>query len=177
MNIDTSTNKSDRSGFNLSPNRGRRRARVELTEDQKQELREAFELFDADKKGSIDLHELKVLMRALGFQVKKQDVVKYVHEIDPQNEGMVNFEQFMDLMTDRYTERDPDEEILKAFQLFDTDGSGSISLKNMRNISRELGENLADDELQAMIDEFDRDQDGEINQAEFMYIMKQSSVY
>ena len=83
----------------------------------------------------------------------------------------------MDLMTDRYTERDPDEEILKAFQLFDTDGSGSISLKNMRNISRELGENLADDELQAMIDEFDRDQDGEINQAEFMYIMKQSSVY
>lgn len=45
------------------------------------------------------------------------------------------------------------------------------------NISRELGENLADDELQAMIDEFDRDQDGEINQAEFMYIMKQSSVY
>ena len=34
--------------------------------------------------GSIDLHELKVLMRALGFQVKKQDVVKYVHEIDPQ---------------------------------------------------------------------------------------------
>ena len=27
-----------------------------------------------------------------------------------------------------------------------------------RNISRELGENLADDELQAMIDEFDRDQ-------------------
>ena len=35
----------------------------ELSEDQKQELREAFELFDADKTGSIDLHELKVLMR------------------------------------------------------------------------------------------------------------------
>ena len=36
---------------------------AELSEDQKQELREAFELFDADKTGSIDLHELKVLMR------------------------------------------------------------------------------------------------------------------
>ena len=69
----------------------------ELTEDQRQELREAFELFDADKKGSIDLHELKVLMRALGFNVKKNDVLKYVHNVDPHNEGNVNFDKFMDL--------------------------------------------------------------------------------
>ena len=61
------------------------------------ELREAFELFDADKKGSIDLHELKVLMRALGFQVKKNDVLKYVHTVDPHNEGTVNLDKFMDL--------------------------------------------------------------------------------
>jgi Ca2+-binding EF-hand superfamily protein len=54
-------------------------AKPELSQDQKQELREAFELFDADKTGSIDLHELKVLMRALGFDVKKPEVIKMVH--------------------------------------------------------------------------------------------------
>jgi centrin-3 len=54
-------------------------SRPELTEDQKQELREAFELFDSDKTGSIDMHELKVLMRALGFDVKKPDIIKLVH--------------------------------------------------------------------------------------------------
>ena len=80
-------------------------------------------------------------------------------------------------VADRYNERDPDEEIMKAFQLFDSDGTGSINIKNMRNIAKELGENLTDDELQAMIDEFDRDQDGEISSDEFLYIMKQSSVY
>ena len=47
----------------------------------------------------------------------------------------------------------------------------------MRRVARELGENLTEDELQAMIDEFDRDKDGEISQDEFMYIMKQSSIY
>ena len=52
-----------------------------MSEDQKQELREAFELFDANKTGSIDLHELKVLMRALGFDVKKPEVIKFVHGI------------------------------------------------------------------------------------------------
>lgn len=47
----------------------------------------------------------------------------------------------------------------------------------MRRISRELGENLNDDELQAMLDEFDQDQDGEINQREFNDIMNQSTMY
>lgn len=55
------------------------KVKAELTEDQKQELREAFELFDANKTGTIDLHELKVLMRALGFDVKKPEVIKMVH--------------------------------------------------------------------------------------------------
>ncbi len=44
----------------LKATRGKKAAKPELSEDQKQELREAFELFDADKTGSIDLHELKV---------------------------------------------------------------------------------------------------------------------
>ena len=47
----------------------------------------------------------------------------------------------------------------------------------MRRVARELGEALSDEELRAMIDEFDIDQDGEISQAEFLSIMKQSSAY
>ena len=47
----------------------------------------------------------------------------------------------------------------------------------MKRVARELGENLSEEELQAMIDEFDRDQDGMISSDEFMYIMKQSTMY
>ena len=38
----------------------RRSRRKELTEEQKQEIRDAFELFDTDKDQAIDYHELKV---------------------------------------------------------------------------------------------------------------------
>ncbi len=36
---------------------------------------------------------------------------------------------------------------------------------------RDLGEDLTEEELQAMIDEFDQDHDGEINEEEFVAIM------
>ena len=75
-------------------------------------------------------------------------------------------------MTHKIQERDPVEEILKAFKLFDEDNTGNISLRNLRRVARELGENLSDEELQAMIDEFDKDGDGAINESEFLGIMK-----
>jgi centrin-3 len=80
-------------------------------------------------------------------------------------------------VTQKYAERDPEEEILKAFELFDNDNTGKINLSNLRRVARELGENLTDDELQAMIDEFDKDQDGKIDRNEFLSIMSQTSIY
>lgn len=65
------------------------------------------------------------------------------------------------LVGERIINRDPIEEIKRAFRLFDDDGTGKISFRNLKRVARELGENLSDEELRAMIDEFDLDEDGE----------------
>lgn len=65
------------------------------------------------------------------------------------------------LVSEWVSQRDPVEETLKAFKLFDDDESGKISLRNLRRVARELGENMSEDELRAMINEFDTDKDGE----------------
>ena len=77
----------------------------------------------------------------------------------------------------KMAEKDTKEEILKAFKLFDDDESGKISFINLKRVAKELGENLSDEELQEMIDEADRDGDGEVNQDEFLRIMKKTSLY
>lgn len=63
--------KKPEAGFDKRATGNKKRQRQELSDEQKQEIKEAFDLFDTDKTGTIDYHELKVAMRALGFDVKK----------------------------------------------------------------------------------------------------------
>ncbi|XP_024436472.1 centrin-1 [Desmodus rotundus] len=149
----------------------------ELTEDQKQEVREAFDLFDADGSGTIDVKELKVAMRALGFEPRKEEMKKMIAEVDKEGTGKISFNDFLAVMTQKMAEKDTKEEILKAFRLFDDDETGKISFKNLKRVANELGENLTDEELQEMIDEADRDGDGEVNEEEFLRIMKKTDLY
>lgn len=149
----------------------KRKKRRELSPEQKQEIKEAFDLFDTDKDQRIDYHELKVAMRALGFDVKKADVLKVLHEYDREESGTISFEDYNDCMTERMLQRDPRQELEKAFKLFDDDDTGKISIRNLRRVARDLGETMSEDELAAMIEEFDTDGDGEINIEDFVTIM------
>ncbi|KAF3818656.1 hypothetical protein GH733_012073 [Mirounga leonina] len=179
----------------------KRAAKLELNETQKQEIKEAFDLFDVDGSGTIDVKELKVLklllilrhfknhhlfvtifqsltaaiaMQALGFEPKKEEIKRMIAEIDKEGIGTITFEDFFAIMS---SEKDEKEEILKAFKLFDDDDTGSITLNNIKRVAKELGENLTDDELQEMLDEADRDRDGEINEEEFLRMMKKTTLY
>lgn len=153
---------SYRNDYSLSPTgKLKKKNRFNMSDEQKQEIKEAFDLFDTEKSGSIDYHELKVTLRALGFDVKKAEVLKLMREYDPEETGKIQYSDYVDLMTRKYSERDPADEIMRAFKLFvGDDNSGKINLRCLRKIAKELGEELSEEELQAMIDEFDNDGDG-----------------
>lgn len=68
-------------------------------------------------------------------------------------------------------ERDPRDEILRAFELFDEGGKGYIDLEDLRRVARELGETgLEEEELRAMIEEFDLEGVGGVTREAFVSI-------
>jgi len=72
-----------------------------LSEEQKPEIKEAFDLFDTDKSNRLDYHQLKVSMRALGFEVRKAEVMKLMKEYDRNENGWITYNDFVEMMTEK----------------------------------------------------------------------------
>nr|ACO15166.1 Centrin-1 [Caligus clemensi] len=159
-----------------SKSRNRSKSIVELSDEQKRDIKEAFDLFDSQGSGKMNAKDIKVAMRALGFEPLKDELKKILGSID-EEEGSITFDYFLKLMSSKMPEKDTKDDILKAFKLFDEDGSGKITLNNLKTISLELGENMTDEELLEMITEADHDGDGAVNQEEFLKIMKKTNIF
>mmetsp|Transcript_18342 Transcript_18342/g.51751 ORF Transcript_18342/g.51751 Transcript_18342/m.51751 type:complete len:97 (-) Transcript_18342:144-434(-) len=70
---------------------------------------------------------------------------------DTNHDGVIDFDEFKDMMTATMGKKSHAKEVEKAFGLFDRDKSGSITVENLRSVATELGESVTDDELKEMI--------------------------
>ena len=74
----------------------------ELSEKQQQNIKEAFDLFDVDGSGTIEIKELKVALRALGFEPKKDEIKQLVSDLSTEkkeNSNTIDFNEFLQIMT------------------------------------------------------------------------------
>ena len=67
-----------------------------FTDDEVQNLREIFDLFDKEKSGHIEIKDLETIMSSL--QRDPSEVREFVENIDPNAQGRISFEEFLDLM-------------------------------------------------------------------------------
>merc|ERR1711904_470044 len=100
----------------------RKYERPGLKQDEIEEIKEAFDLFDTDQSGEIDPKEMKAAMQSLGYESKNETIFTMITELDKDGNASLSFEEFE-----------------KVFRLFDLESKGHISVRDVARVSRELG--------------------------------------
>jgi len=146
-----------------------------LTEDMISDLEVAFRLFDTDGGGTITIKELRQVFETLGQSPSDADLKEMMKEVDRDGSGAIDLEEFCRLMVTRMNSIDDPKLLAQAFTMFDADGSGSISreeLKSMMvNVMGGTGENVSEAEIDDVLNEVDKDGDGDISYEEFVKSM------
>ncbi|VDQ07138.1 unnamed protein product, partial [Trichobilharzia regenti] len=103
------------------------------------------------KRNRFVLVQLKVALRALGFDPTAADIRQLVLEHDPDNKGLIDFKGFLEIMTLKMTEKSEKADLIKAFRICDDDDSGKLTLSKLKRAAQLLGEDINDEELQVRL--------------------------
>ena len=118
-----------------------------LSNDEVDEIRQAFDLFDTNGTGKIDPKELKAAMQSLGFDTKNPTIYTLIADLDTPEaakNGGVNFDDFVGSINNKLGDKESKEGIHRIFELFiDDPNADTITLSSLKKIAQELGENMS----------------------------------
>ena len=118
------------------------------------DIKDAFELFDAND-GKINAREIKEGMQNIGFDDNNPTIYQVIAELDnprSKNAGGASFSDFCQAVNYRVPEKETTEELRKVFNLFlDDPHSDTTSLESIKRVADEVGENIDELELNAML--------------------------
>ena len=136
------------------------------------EIKEAFNLFDTDKSGTIDVQEFKDALNNLGLDDNNGAFVQLLDNIDANKSGKVDFDEFVNLLTVHGSDLTTKEDLERVYTYFLGDDKGDkIDINHLRDVCELLGEKLSDEELEEMIFRADVDKDGKVSFDEYYNIM------
>ncbi|PNF20521.1 Troponin C, isoform 2 [Cryptotermes secundus] len=146
----------------------------DLPPEQIEVLKKAFDAFDREKSGSISTNMVEEILRLMGQPFNRNTLEELIDEVDADKSGRLEFEEFITLAAKFIIEEDAEameKELREAFRLYDKEGNGYIPTSCLREILRELDDQLTSDELDMMIEEIDSDGSGTVDFDEFMEMM------
>ncbi|XP_039933686.2 translation initiation factor IF-2 isoform X2 [Hirundo rustica] len=139
-----------------------------LSQDQINEFKECFSLYDKRRKGKIQGSELLAVMRSLGVSPTPGEVHRHLqlHGIDGNAE--LDFSTFLTIMYRQMKQEEPEREILRALAMMDRHGRGVIAVPELRAKLTRLGEKLSEEEVDDLLKEARVGPNGTIKYEEFV---------
>lgn len=147
------------------------------------DLKAAFDSVDQEKTGVINASQLENIIRSFGLSISSAQAEVMAKKYGSGN-GTVGFSEFL-MMVSRSQSRQESrlstsstsrakteqEDMRAAFKVFDIDGNGFIDAQELRQTMHDLGEELSERDISAMIRSADKNGDGKIDYEEFILMM------
>ncbi|KAL5998606.1 Calcium-dependent protein kinase 15 [Asimina triloba] len=145
-----------------------------LSEEEIKGLRQMFKNMDIDQSGTITYEELKTGLSKLGSKVTEAEVKQLLDAADADHNGSIDYMEFVTATMHRHR-LEKDENLYKAFQFFDIDGSGFITRDELKQAMTAYG--MGDEAtINEIINDVDTDHDGRINYEEFVAMMRKGNL-
>ena len=130
--------------------------------------RQAFNLMGQGR-GVITGEELGLVMKTLGKTATVKELGDMINMVDLDGNGHIDFNEFLELMTKNFENKDAENELQQAFEALDVDKDGLLKPEDIKQSA--IGAELSDGEVQEMFEIHDTDGDGHINSEEFFRMM------
>merc|ERR1712117_625116 len=142
-----------------------------FTEDQVEDFKEVFQLFDTKGDGLIQVNQVGEVLRALGTNPTEGEVKKLVQSTCSVDgpDTRVTFETFLPMLQDVSSKpiRDTVDDFVEGLKHFDKEGNGLISAVELRHLLTGLGEKMSEEEVEPLI-HGKEDSQGNINYEDFV---------
>lgn len=136
-----------------------------------EEVEKVFNRYDANGDGKISASELGKVVRALSSDVSDEALQSMMQEMDTDHDGVVDLHEFASFHSASNIPERGDSDLKDAFDLYDVDGNGLISAKELHLVLKKLGEGCSAADCSRMIKSVDSDGDGCVNFDEFKKMM------
>ncbi|XVE63688.1 hypothetical protein DITRI_Ditri07aG0040000 [Diplodiscus trichospermus] len=164
-------------------------------DSKKAEMKRVFATFDKNGDGFITKQELRESLKNIRLFITEKEVEEMVVKVDANGDGLIDFDEFCILYQamdgdDKEGERrgdhgngvveegDGEGELKEAFDVFDKNKDGLISVEELGSVLCSLGLNEGNkmEDCKAMIRKVDMDGDGMVNFDEFKRMMKSGAL-
>jgi calmodulin len=142
-----------------------------IPEEVLSEYQDLFNSYDLNKNGKIERKEMKTILKKLGKEGTEEEIEQIWKSMNKiESDSTISFNDFIEFIKRFNLSKNTmsTDDIINAFEIFDKNHDGTLSINEFKHILMDLGQKFSEDEVNEIITEIDLDNNGKINYRDFV---------